>query len=197
MLVDVPQQDVGKKYWDDVAPEARGVVDGYDTREKVVELMSLGHGTRIAEGIYDGTINFHNSCDDGVLGNTFFYGVADNLEQILEHFKDLVESETPYCISTGLMTKASQPERDGWRWHKWGEYIGTKNPQCEYLYDEPEIEEALTFSIHRVLYEGEEYDYFDDAMREYEIREHGQENWDRICDHHQEMKKAKAIIPSN
>ena len=33
----------------------------------------------------------------------------------------------------------------GWRWHKWGPYIGTQDPQCEYLADEPEIKEVFVY----------------------------------------------------
>jgi hypothetical protein len=37
-----------------------------------------------------------------------------------------------------------------WRWHKWGEYIGTKNPQHEYLYDEDEsIQEVFCYHIYK------------------------------------------------
>jgi hypothetical protein len=31
-----------------------------------------------------------------------------------------------------------------------GEYLGTQNPQCEYLYDEPDIEEVYIFEIVEV-----------------------------------------------
>ena len=37
-----------------------------------------------------------------------------------------------------------------WRWHKWGPYIGTKEPKCEYLYDEPEIDKVVIFELYEI-----------------------------------------------
>ena len=68
------------------------------------------------------------------------YGVADNASQVIKHFKKL---EKKYKIDLGdcvialrPIAKKWQPSDGGWRWHKWGEYIGVKKPQCEYIYDE-------------------------------------------------------------
>jgi hypothetical protein len=44
--------------------------------------------------------------------------------------------------------KANQSHEGGWRWHKWGEYIGKYEPQYEYLYDEPEIEKVYVYHIY-------------------------------------------------
>lgn len=78
------------------------------------------------------------------------YGVADNIEQIKERYKSQIESDNPVVIGVTVMSKEHQPEDGGWRWHKWGQYIGTQDPQCEYLYDEPEIKEVLVFHIFAV-----------------------------------------------
>jgi hypothetical protein len=78
------------------------------------------------------------------------YGVADNIEQIKEKYKDQINSDAPIVISLSEMCKENQPEDGGWRWHKWGEYIGTQNPQCEYLYDEPEIDSVFVFHVYAV-----------------------------------------------
>lgn len=66
------------------------------------------------------------------------YGVADSIEQIKEYFKDEIESARPYIISVAAVyqDKENAGKGGGWRWHKWGEYIGKLNPQCEYLDDE-------------------------------------------------------------
>lgn len=45
------------------------------------------------------------------------------------------------------MVRAEQSPEGGWRWHKWGEYIGDHTPTAEYLYDEPEIERVYVVSI--------------------------------------------------
>lgn len=77
------------------------------------------------------------------------YGVADNIEQVLERYSESINnSKDEFIISYCTLKKKHEPEEGGWRWHKWGAYIGTQNPQCEYLYDEPEIEEVIIFHVH-------------------------------------------------
>ena len=78
------------------------------------------------------------------------YGVADNIEQIKEHFKEMIHSDNSLVISVTEMRKDEQPEDGGWRWHKWGEYIGKQNPQNEYLYDEPNIESVYVYHVYAV-----------------------------------------------
>ncbi len=79
---------------------------------------------------------------------TSSYGVADNIEQVLERYKPIIDSiDINVVISIAPIKKSEQPEDGGWRWHKCGEYIGTHTPTHEYLYDEPGIEEVLCFSI--------------------------------------------------
>ena len=75
------------------------------------------------------------------------YGVADNVEQIKNHYLPLLDNSKNYCIGISIVKKSEQESWGGWRWHKWGEYIGEQNPQCEYLYNEPEIEEVMVYSI--------------------------------------------------
>jgi len=73
------------------------------------------------------------------------YGVADNTEQIMSHVGPSNHVRLVFAVR---LLKSDCSERDGWRWHKWGEYIGTQNPQCEYLYDEPEIDEIMIYSVY-------------------------------------------------
>lgn len=76
------------------------------------------------------------------------YGVADNIEQVLERYKAVIDNpETKIIITAAPIQKDDQPSEGGWRWHKWGEYIGTQEPQCEYLYDEPSIDEVIIFHV--------------------------------------------------
>ena len=77
-------------------------------------------------------------------------GVCDYPEQVLEKFPILKEHPAPFFISFVKLRRGDQPREGGWRWHKWGTYIGDKNPQCEYLHDEPEIEEVYTFSVYEL-----------------------------------------------
>lgn len=88
-----------------------------------------------------------------VYGNKYSvpYFVDDSAENVIAKLKDLLAAaEGHYVVVMNLVTKASQPARGGWRWHKWGPYLGKLSPQCEYLYDEPEIEHAVLAHIYEV-----------------------------------------------
>jgi len=74
------------------------------------------------------------------------YGVADNPEQVVSVY-DLVNRPERVFVSLVKITKAGEPEEGGWRWHKWGPYIGAQRPTREYIHDEPEITEVYTFHI--------------------------------------------------
>jgi hypothetical protein len=78
------------------------------------------------------------------------YGVADTVEQVKEFYKDQIASDAPIVISVTEINKKNQPSDGGWRWHKWGQYIGTREPQCEYIYDEPEIDSVYVFHAYAV-----------------------------------------------
>lgn len=72
-------------------------------------------------------------------GDVDSYGVADNLEQIKEYYaKQILDPVQKYFISVTPVKqdKSNAGKGVGWRWHKWGEYIGKFSPQCEYLNDE-------------------------------------------------------------
>lgn len=92
------------------------------------------------------------------------YGVADNASQVIDYYKSLLDIYGDYMNSHKfviLLTpifRESQPERGGWRWHKWGTYIGDFNPQHEYLYDEQGIDYVWVFSILEVEECNEEYE---------------------------------------
>ena len=67
------------------------------------------------------------------------YGVADNIDQIKEYYKRQIEDpDNKYfiAISPIFQDKDHAGKGGGWRWHKWGPYIGKLNPQYEYLDDE-------------------------------------------------------------
>jgi hypothetical protein len=73
-------------------------------------------------------------------------GVCDSPVQVYERYHDrLDEIETNVCVVFTHIPK--EPERagmgGGWRWHKWGEYIGDGQPQCEYLDDEPGFDDGV------------------------------------------------------
>jgi hypothetical protein len=83
------------------------------------------------------------------------YGVADSVEQIKEYFKEEIEdTNRKYFISFTpvFQDKENKGKRGGWRWHKWGEYIGNLDAKCEYLDDE-EFGDDFKYVICFYLYE--------------------------------------------
>jgi hypothetical protein len=78
------------------------------------------------------------------------FGVADSPEQVVSAY-DLANLPEKVFVSLVKITKADQPAEGGWRWHKWGPYIGVQKPRCEYIHDEPEITEVYTFHICELL----------------------------------------------
>jgi AraC-like DNA-binding protein len=70
------------------------------------------------------------------------YGVCDDPEQLLSLY-DFEADPRRFFISFVCMRKAHQSPDGGWRLHKWG-YVGKQKPQCEYVYDEPEITQVYT-----------------------------------------------------
>lgn len=115
--------------------------------------------TRIDRGIYDGAgFNFRHFLNqrqwedflDDEPGPCPSYGVADSIDQWRSLYEAKVEADAhEYCVGFTEVRRAEQPLEGGWRWHKWGEYVGTREPQCEYLHDEPEIESVVTFAVMR------------------------------------------------
>ena len=75
-----------------------------------------------------------------------------NATQVLEYLKelekeDIIDESSPKVILLTPMFKESQPSDGGWRWHKWGSYIGVQKHEYEYLYDEKEVEMIYCFEI--------------------------------------------------
>src|SRR5439155_5400474 len=59
------------------------------------------------------------------------YGVCDSVEQFVEKFPEF--NGIIYLVP---VYRSDQPKRDGWRWHKWGPYVGNYNiDHMEYLYE--------------------------------------------------------------
>lgn len=75
------------------------------------------------------------------------YGVCDNYQQVLDKCPMLSTSKREFVLFLTAVCKADQYQEGGWRWHKWGEYIGTHTPTCEYLYDEPLIDIVYVYHI--------------------------------------------------
>ena len=82
----------------------------------------------------------------------YCYGVCDSVENFLEVFDDeLKNSPNQYFVCFSKVNKVDQPEYGGWRWHKWGPYIGSHTITTEYLFDEPLIDSVFLYQIYRKL----------------------------------------------
>jgi hypothetical protein len=77
------------------------------------------------------------------------YGVCDTPQQFIRRYKKtLSKSKRKFIVSFTEISKDKQSPSGGWRWHKWGPYIGTQKPTgCEYIYDEPKIERVFCYHI--------------------------------------------------
>jgi len=80
------------------------------------------------------------------------YGVCDNIENLLAVYPELEAMGRQFVVTLTPVVKSEQSPQGGWRWHKWGDYIGSQKPTCEYLFNEPIIDKVYVFHIYeRVL----------------------------------------------
>jgi len=118
---------------------------------------------RHRQGVYEiGSFNFEymmvgfkdsfETRHPSIEGTDFYnVGVCDNYQQVLDKWP-IIETETrKFVMSITPIVKANQPPQGGWRWHKWGDYIGVHQPQCEYLYDEPQIDKVYVYHIYEII----------------------------------------------
>ena len=116
-----------------------------------------------------------NPIGDKYLYRVHDYGVADNATQVIRHLDKslksyffgnsldeefylglslvkLIENYPDYKLVL-LMTphvNTKDCSWGGWRWHKWGEYIGVHEPQHEYLSYEKGIDYVLSYDLEIV-----------------------------------------------
>ena len=76
------------------------------------------------------------------------YGVCDSKENLLEVYPELVADGRTFVVNLCRIDKDEQPDEGGWRWHKWGDYIGNQTPTTEYIYHEPLIERVYCYHIY-------------------------------------------------
>jgi hypothetical protein len=107
--------------------------------EEFVELQKLSWGDR-----YKIFPNFEK----------ITYGVADSIEQVKKYYsEEIADDEKKYVIALTPVwqDKSKKDKGGGWRWHKWGEYIGVLDSQHEYLDDEDfgeNFEYIITFTLY-------------------------------------------------
>lgn len=62
----------------------------------------------------------------------------------------MFEEGNKYIVELRSVYRDTQPREDGWRWSKWGTYLGTQERRSEYLYDEPDISCVFTYHIFKI-----------------------------------------------
>lgn len=120
----------------------------------ILDLIAAMHGhsndvEKLSTGVYQvGHFNFET-----YLGNYDYtevgYGVCDNYQQVIDCY-NLNEMGGDYVLAITPIYKSHQSESGGWRWHKWGKYIGVHEITQEYLYDEPVVELVYCFTLFQV-----------------------------------------------
>lgn len=101
------------------------------------------------------------------------YGVSDNASQVLNNLEHALEiyltkdsthdfftrgkrlykflTERPdavYLIGFTPIFNHHNGASGGWRWHKWGTYLGKHTPKCEYLDEETNIDYVLIWHLY-------------------------------------------------
>ncbi|AXH72646.1 MAG: hypothetical protein [Caudoviricetes sp.] len=83
--------------------------------------------------------------------NTFSsYGVCDNYEQILNLY-DFEKDPRKFAIFLTPISKKHEPKEGGWRWERWGMYIGNQKSTADYLYYEEYIDMIFVYSIIEII----------------------------------------------
>lgn len=101
---------------------------------------------------------FEETCSNSgfdLMKSMRFNGVADTIQQIKKKLKEQIEDTTRrYFIAvTPVFQDKNKDSHGGWRWEKWGKYIGNLDPKCEYLDDEEFGEDficVLVFEIYEL-----------------------------------------------
>ncbi len=123
----------------------RGVGEGRTEQMLQEGLIEIPHFS--PEHIYAVTDNWNI---DGINGE--LNGVADTPQQAIEYARKLVgDDPQTFCVFVTHIVKdpSNRGQGGGWRWGKWGEYIGSGTPEHEYLDDEDEFKEGVyVFGIY-------------------------------------------------
>lgn len=162
MLVNLTVNKESEKYFLDYTKK---YIEEYDCKNIILELANPNHEMwRPMTGVYEGPYSDPNFIywlyDEFVNKNQPMfedYGIADNLEQVIGYYKDqYIDVPEKYFL---FFTKIYQNKDNagnwgGWRWHKWGPYIGKLNPKHEYLDDEEFGEDfqgyVIVYSFYKV-----------------------------------------------
>lgn len=77
--------------------------------------------------------------------------LCDSVEQAKTHWSALLnEPDREFMIVVNTVERDPSKPGSGWRWQKWGPYVGTHEVKHEYLNDETGIDKVLVASIIQV-----------------------------------------------
>lgn len=116
-------------------------------REEMLRFFEAYGVARPEPGVFvSEVLNFGLAIEDRSRDWDSPYGVCDSLDQLrgTEAWARIASDPRPMALVLTPFRRSDEGEQ-GWRWHKWGEYVGLQDPQCEYLYDEPIIELVYAF----------------------------------------------------
>ena len=144
-----------------IIPEAHESVRvSQDADNYMIEILLDSKGWRtfhccenIAPGVYEVDLNFDNVIaefypnSDQPFIYECAYGLCDNYQQAINTFSKYANSENKYCLFVTPIYREDQPEKYGFRYHKWGDYIGTQWFQHTYLYDDKHIDVIYSFKF--------------------------------------------------
>lgn len=123
---------------------------------------------RLWRGVYQSHINFNHEIHNLIINDypdqELFgmllddqgrnsYGVCDHWTQVLALIPEVDQPPHNYIIRVAPIRRDEQEPEGGWRWHKWGPYIGIFQEQArshEYLYDTPDVVEVFAYHIYLV-----------------------------------------------
>lgn len=113
------------------------------------------YATKIMDGVYQighyGSSHFLYEYEHYPELSVNAYGVCDGIVNLLEYCPELESSDRRFVVTLTPVFKRDQPSEGGWRWHKWGPYIGAYEPTCEYLYDEEDIDVVFVYHIYEKI----------------------------------------------
>lgn len=92
--------------------------------------------------------DYHDIVPKDEYGDKYFncYGVCDSPQQFTDLFASKLNSDSRKFVVAFTHIEKDESNKykgGGWRWHKWGPYVGTGTPTCEYLDDEEKFDDGV------------------------------------------------------
>lgn len=75
------------------------------------------------------------------------FGVADSIEQIQRYLEKVETLPEKFIVIMTPVYRKDEPSFGGFRFHKWGKYIGNHTIEQEYFYDHKEMDVLYTFRV--------------------------------------------------